>query len=147
MTNLNVIFFTLLLTIAAISCKNNTHQHTDQTQDMTSPVETIELNDNAKWVINEEMKPFLTESETILNKYIEDGSTDYVTLAKQLKDKNSGLIKSCTMEGKSHDELHKWLHPHMELIESLQKAEDANSANSIISELKQSYETFNQYFQ
>jgi hypothetical protein len=37
------------------------------------------------------------------------------------------------MDGKSHDELHKWLHPHMALIESLQEAENDDAANKIIS--------------
>ena len=98
-------------------------------------------------MVNAEMKPFLTESESILNTYISNGSTDFKTLAKELTDKNSGLIKSCTMDGKSHDELHKWLHPHMALIESLQEAENDDAANKIISELKSSFEIYNQHFQ
>ncbi|MBK8820487.1 MAG: hypothetical protein IPN49_15865 [Saprospiraceae bacterium] len=51
------------------------------------------------------------------------------------------------MDGKSHDELHKWLHPHMALIESLQEAENDYAANKIISELKSSFEIYNQHFQ
>jgi hypothetical protein len=136
----------LFIIFSASSCKNNANQ--DQTQEKTtnSPA-TIELNNGAKWIVNEEMKPFLTESESILNTYIANGSTDFKTLAKELADKNSGLIKSCTMDGKSHDELHKWLHPHMALIESLQDAESDVAANKIISELKSSFETYNQHFQ
>ena len=93
------------------------------------------------------MKPFIIEAEEILNKYIESQSKDYLTLANQLKEENSGLVKSCTMKGESHDELHKWLHPHIELIESLSKAESAEQASKIITDLQTSFSIYNQYFQ
>jgi hypothetical protein len=136
----------LFLIFSASSCKNNVNQ--DQKHQETDNSEaTIELNNGARWLVNAEMKPFITESESILNTYISNGSADFKTLAKELADKNSGLIKSCTMDGKSHEELHKWLHPHMALIESLQEAENADTANKIISELKNSFEIYNQHFQ
>lgn len=140
MTKLNVMIIALFIIFSSSSCKNNANH------DLNSPA-TIELNDGARWMVNAEMKPFLTESESILNTYISNGSTDFKTLAKELTDKNSGLIKSCTMDGKSHEELHKWLHPHMALIETLQEAENDDAANKIISELKSSFEIYNQHFQ
>lgn len=146
MTKLNVMIISLFLIFSASSCKNNVNQ--DQKHQETANSEaTIELNNGARWLVNAEMKPFITESESILNTYISNGSADFKTLAKELADKNSGLIKSCTMDGKSHEELHKWLHPHMALIESLQEAENADIANKIISELKNSLEIYNQHFQ
>ena len=51
------------------------------------------------------------------------------------------------MKGESHDELHKWLHPHIELIESLSKAESAEQASKIITDLQTSFSIYNQYFQ
>ena len=68
-------------------------------------------------------------------------------MATQLKEKNNGLIKSCTMNGESHDELHKWLYPHIELIESLSKAESTEAASEIVADLQASFSTYNQYFQ
>lgn len=93
------------------------------------------------------MKPFILEAENILTEYINNNLSDYKTLAEQLKVKNSGLIKSCTMKGESHDELHKWLYPHIELIESLSKAESTEEASEIIANLQASFLTYNQYFQ
>lgn len=116
------------------------HQHDEENEE-------INLNNGQKWMVNKEMKPFILESETVLNKYNNVESNDYKTLAAQLKDKNSGLIKSCTMKGESHDELHKWLHPHMELIEELENAQDPEEAAVIISELEKSFETYHNYFQ
>lgn len=113
----------------------------------TSETTSISLNNDEKWLVNEEMKPFILEAEAILNQYSESKSDDYLSLASQLKEKNSGLIKSCTMKGESHDELHKWLHPHMKLIESLANSESKEEANKTIDSLHRSFETYNQYFQ
>lgn len=50
------------------------------------------------------------------------------------------------MKGKSHDELHKWLHPHMTLVAELKSAENPAAAEGIISDLKSSFETYHAYF-
>ncbi|MEZ4950622.1 MAG: hypothetical protein R2784_14740 [Saprospiraceae bacterium] len=84
------------------------------------------------------------EAEQILLQY---NDNDYNALAEQLKNKNNGLIKSCTMDGKSHEELHKWLHPHIQLIDALEDAENKEEADKIISELKASFQTYHNYFQ
>ena len=149
----------LILTIAIgslllYSCGNSTNEKShnqtevaEQNHQHDDDSEALKLNSGSKWVVNEEMKPFILEAESILNRHIESQSQDYQTLAAQLKEKNSGLIKSCTMKGESHDELHKWLHPHIELIESLSKAETEADANKIIVNLQSSFSTYNQYFQ
>lgn len=148
MTKLNLIYVIAMVVFTVTSCKNNANHNHDQTHtDAADHQVVIELNDGVKWAVNAEMKPFILESESMLNAYVANGSTDYKTLAKELTDKNSGLIKSCTMDGKSHDELHKWLQPHMALIESLQDADNADAADKIINELKSSFELYNQYFQ
>ncbi|MDR2205183.1 MAG: hypothetical protein LBE36_03375 [Flavobacteriaceae bacterium] len=117
------------------------HHHEDE-----NSAENIELNGVEKWLVNDEMKPFVSESETALERYISGASSDYKTLAKTLEEKNSELIKSCTMKGKSHDELHKWLQQHLELIEKLNKAETKENADEWVSELKTSFQTYHRYF-
>lgn len=139
------------ISLFAASCGNKPTEKTDTTatalRDHADKVESIELDNGKKWQVNVEMIPFILESEKILNDYVSAGSTDWSILATQLKEKNSGLIKSCTMKGKSHDELHKWLHPHMELINSLSQAKSSSNAKVLISELKKSFEAFHSYFQ
>jgi len=128
--------------------KSTTHQetenHAEHRHDESS--EAIELNNGEKWLVNEEMKPFVLKGEELVNTYIQDGKTDYKTLAEQLKDQNSQLIKSCTMDGKSHDELHKWLHPHLDIVKTLENETDAIKANEIVSQLQYSYQHYHQYF-
>ena len=141
----------LLLAVFTLNCKNQNKDEAHAnlpTAAVEEPnIQTINLNDGEKWAVNEEMKPFISDSEKILNEFIAKKSRDFITLAAQLKEKNSGLVKSCTMQGASHDELHKWLHPHMKLIESLANASDLEAASKTIDELKESFITYNQFFQ
>lgn len=51
------------------------------------------------------------------------------------------------MSGKSHDELHKWLHPYMGLIDELESSNDETQANQTLEKIEASFKTFNQYFQ
>ena len=128
--------------------KSTTHQetenHTEHQHDESS--EAIELNNGEKWLVNEEMKPFVVKGEELVNSYIQNNQTDYKALAQQVKEQNSQLIKSCTMDGKSHDELHKWLHPHLDIVKTLENETDAIKANEIVSQLQHSYQEYHQYF-
>ncbi len=102
---------------------------------------------NGKWLINPEMKPPIERSEKLLKAYISEAQTDFTSLATALTAENQALIKSCTMEGASHDALHEWLYPHMDLLKSLAATTEAATADSLISQLKTSFETFHRDFQ
>lgn len=126
----------LLLPLLFTACGDHSHGE-----------EKIELNNGQKWAVNEEMKPHIEQGRVILNTYLTNGDTDYEKLAKDLQEQNSSLIKSCTMDGKSHDELHKWLHPHLELVKELSKAETPEEVNKVTDKLKASYEIYDQHFE
>ena len=159
MNTLKFIASILVITNLFMSCGNtkdnklkeqteaNSQKEHNQEHNQNHNSETLKLNNGEKWVVNEEMKPFILDAEGLLNQYISNQTEDYKTLATQLKEKNNGLIKSCTMNGESHDELHKWLYPHIELIESLSKAESTEAASEIVADLQASFSTYNQYFQ
>lgn len=117
-----------------------THQHESESS------MTIKLNNSEKWVVNEEMKPFALKGEELVNQYLQKGETDFKTLAEQIKEQNTQLIKNCTMEGKSHDELHKWLHPHLEIVKALENEIDTAKANEIVLKLEHSYKQYHEYF-
>jgi len=151
------IFFALLGASVISGCGNDskTQQASDtetHTSDHTSHSpetanDAIELNQGEKWAVNPEMKPFVKESENLVKEYNAAGSTDYKTLASQLKSQTTGLIKSCTMKGKSHDELHKWLHPYMEQVENLSKAQDEAIAEQHLADIEKSFDTYHTYFE
>ena len=133
----NIMLIALLIALLVTSCGNSHKSHNQEAVH-------IELNNGQKWKVNLEMTPYILEAEQILLQYNEN---DYDALAEQLKNKNNRLIKSCTMDGKSHEELHKWLHPHIQLIDALEDAENKEEADKIISELKVSFQTYHNYFQ
>ena len=124
---------------------NQETKQEEQQHDETS--EAVELNIGKKWIVNDEMKPFVAKGEGLVTTYLQSSHTNYNELAQQLKEQNNQLIKSCTMKGKSHDELHKWLHPHLELVEALGKSTNENEAKGIVLKLQKSNEAYHQYFE
>lgn len=135
------------------SCNNQTKKATTNLEADTQHEyqhnnvdEAIELNNGEKWLVNEEMKPFVLKGEELVKLYIQQNETDYNTLAEQLKEQNEQLIKSCTMNGKSHDELHKWLHPHLELVKELENETNTTTAHEIIVKIQNSFKDYHQYF-
>lgn len=109
--------------------------------------EAIELDNGAKWKVNEEMKPFVLKGEELVNNFIKDKGADFKGLAEAIESENSRLIKSCTMDGKSHEELHKWLHPHLELVEALAKETNPQRSEEIVAKLQHSYHFYHLYFE
>ncbi|MBK6930922.1 MAG: hypothetical protein IPH12_08595 [Saprospirales bacterium] len=107
----------------------------------------LKLNNGEKWKVNAEMKPHIERGNKILDDYLVQQSANWRELAEKLKSENENLIKSCTMKGQSHDELHKWLHPHMELIDKLSTATNLMEAETLIAQIGQSFKTYQTYFE
>lgn len=131
-------------TVSSEEAEIHTEAHEEPHYNESS--DAIELNNGEKWVVNEEMKPFVLKGSELVNAYIDDDQSDYKALAEQLKDQNNQLIKNCTMTGKSHDELHKWLHPHLEIVKTLESETDEAKANQIVLSLQKSYQDYHHYF-
>lgn len=149
-----IILFSLLLAAGLWGCGHN-HEgenngsHHDHEKEQVSDNETVQesslaLNNGAKWVINDEMKPHLQASEKLLQEY---NGNDHKTLAEGLKNNNNKLISSCTMKGESHEQLHVWLYPHIELVKKLEGAGSEEEADHIVEELRLSFNTFKEHFE
>jgi len=152
MKKINIISGIAIISIFLLSCSGNgngastteavaTHQHDTIHADMP------ELNNGERWVVNEEMKPFIQAGSELVNTYIKTSDTGFQQLSEQLKAQNDQLIANCTMSGQSHDELHKWLHPHLNLVKQLSEAATPEAALPVVSALQQSYQDFGKYFQ
>lgn len=122
------------------AAENHTEAHYNESS------EPLSLNDGEKWIVNEEMKPFVAGGEELVNTYIETDQSDYKALAEELKEQNNLLVVNCTMTGTSHDELHKWLHPHMEMVKALGDESDAAKADQKVAEIRDSYKQYHEYF-
>lgn len=105
---------------------------------------TLSLNAGEKWKVNPEMLPHIQKSEKVFKNF--EGN-NYTKLSEDLMTPTNELIQSCTMGGKSHDELHKWLHPHIKLIKSLSEVENDEEGKEKYYELNESFETFHKYFE
>lgn len=143
-----------LLSFALFSCGEKTSEIVIH-QDNIEPQEIIEIEDEDvltldngnKWLVNEDMKPHIEKGRVILEEYVKSQSNDYKNLAIHLKEQNNLLIKSCTMTGKAHDELHKWVHPHLELVKELEAVQTNEESSDVIKRLQASYQTYSQFFQ
>lgn len=110
-------------------------------------IEELESDNGNKWKVNEEMKPYVIDAEKLLAEFSSEEIEDYIQLGKDLHDQNNALIQSCTMDGKSHDELHKWLHPHLELTAELGKIESKEQAADLVNKLRSSFEVYHNFFE
>lgn len=146
---MNKTFIALVLSASIVACTSPAEKNTeiDHANHQQEEAETLQLNGNEKWQVNEEMKPFIVAAEQLLNDFIESKNSDYSSLAAALQSENEKLMRSCTMDGESHDQLHLWLYPNMKLIKSLGEAQDQSAAEPIVEELRASYELYHQYFE
>ena len=137
-------FLTLGIALLALSCTHREKLNSAEGDTHHASTE-ITLNNGQKWTVNPEMKPYVSNGRDLVNTFVDGNQTNYAALAEKLQEQNQLLIKSCTMKGESHDELHKWLHPHLEMTEALADA-DASSAREIVLQLQHSYELYDEYF-
>lgn len=109
--------------------------------------EAIELNNGEKWTVDAEMMTHIRNMENDVNTLASEGKKDYKSLATKLQTNIELLTSNCTMEGKAHDELHKWLVPFIGMVEEFSETKDEGKAAKQLEEFKISFKTFNQYFQ
>lgn len=124
---------------------HNNHDKHENHQEQTSEL-NIELNEGEKWEVNQEMKTPIATMKTELQSYIDSKSTDHQKLAIDLDSNTNLLIKTCTMKGKSHEELHKWLVPHIALVKELTDAKNEEQANQKVKAIQDLFVVFNQNF-
>ncbi len=118
------------------------HQHTDS--------DSIQLNDGAKWKVVPEMMGYIRNMESDINHFAENRNTElkgFLQLGASLQKNIDLLTSSCTMEGKAHDELHKWLLPYIDMVDKLNAAKNFDEAFNTFGEIRTSYIVFNRYFE
>ncbi len=134
-----------------LSCNNNSKTE-EKAEGMKSEKHIhsennkIELNKGEKWKIKENMLVHLRIMETEVNLFSTSEKKDYESLAKKLQESIGLLTSSCTMTGKAHDELHKWLLPYIELVTEFSKSKDKVSQEKHVENIRTSFIIFNQFF-
>lgn len=153
--NSKIITISALILLTTMSCSDNDEKKIEtqpnnqeavhNNHDDNNEIEDqLSLNNGEKWKVNEEMVPHIEKSQKVLENLEGDNFSE---LAEDMMEHTNKLIKSCAMDGPSHDELHKWLHPHIELIKKLKTEKDQQKAEEIVGEIEESFEVYHEYFQ
>jgi hypothetical protein len=96
------------------------------------------------------MMAHIRNMESDINGFSETKHTelkDFTQLGSSLQKNIDLLTSNCTMEGKAHDELHKWLLPYIDMVDKLNKSKNNDEALHTFEEIKASYKTLNLYFE
>ncbi len=72
---------------------------------------------------------------------------DDAVLAQEVQEDLGRLVTNCTMEGKAHDELHKWLMPLLGVSAEYAKATDPSVQQEKRQEIRESLQVFHSYFE
>lgn len=150
-------FIVLLISASIIfSCSNNSNEKQTQTLDSATheeehnhdeESESLSLNDGKKWIVNPEMMVHIKKMKDDVSQFEKNQKKDYKNLAKNLNTGIDSLTSSCTMEGKAHDELHKWLVPFIELVDEFSKNAETSEVEKLYSKIKTSFEEFDKFFE
>ena len=150
------IIFLFTATFFLVSCDNkkigkeNVVVTSDETEHQDNTDSIIELNNGAKWKVVSGMTTLIRNMESDINRFSDTKHTeltDFIQLGTNLQKNIDLLTSKCTMEGRAHDELHKWLLPFFDMVDKLNKSKNNNEALRIFEEIKASYKTFNLYFE
>ena len=126
-----------------ISCTNQSESENSEPNKNTY---NIELVNNEKWEVNKEMMVHIKDMELNIEAVSNQSSPNYEELGSKL-DENIGLLTSnCTMTGKAHDELHKWLLPFIDLVKDLNAADSKEEQKQSFEAIQESMNEFKTYF-
>ena len=144
-----------VISLFLFSCGNTSNEKSkEQTETVTheehqhnAEIQTIELNNGGKWKVDANMITHIHNMENDIISFSNVEQKDYKSLAEKLQSNIDLLTSNCTMKGKAHDELHKWLLPYIDLVKELSEAKDETEALKQFKNIQISFTTFNQYFQ
>ena len=149
---------TILISVISLflfSCGNTSNEKSkEQTETVTheehqhnAEIQIIELNNGEKWKVDANMITHIRNMENDINSFANVKQKDFNSIAEKLQSNIDLLTAHCTMKGKAHDELHKWLLPYIDLAKELSEAKDETEASKRFENIQTSFTTFNQYFQ
>jgi len=106
----------------------------------------IQLDKESKWKANIETTEGI---QAMSSRIAEDESNSikhYKKLASDLNDLKNNIIKECTMEGESHDNLHVFLVPLVDKIEALGEVNSVHEGAEITKDIREHLEVYYNFF-
>jgi len=147
------IYYILLPVLLVQACAGDNNEqnpaaNTAEEQDShRHETEAIELNNGQKWKVDENMMVYLVQMEKDITGFTGSTMDEYKQLASALEQNIELLTSNCSMEGKAHDELHKWLLPFIELSEQFSASATEQDAEKYLGEIRISVQNFHRYFE
>jgi hypothetical protein len=135
------------LALGPIACSTSRSGSTHPHHPPHGPYATLELNDGKKWVVDKPMMANIRSMEKAVHDFDGAAGRDHVVLATTIQDDLGRLVTNCTMKGKAHDELHKWLMPFLGFSAEYSKATDPKVQQQKFAEIKNAFVVFNAYFE
>jgi len=137
----------LVLTLGPIGCNTPHRGSLGSNHPAHANHASLELNDGKKWVVVKPMMAHIRNLEKAVQDFDSTPGRDHAILAAEIEDNLGRLVTNCTMEGKAHDELHKWLMPFLGLSAVYSEATDPQVQQQKLFEIKQALLVFNEYFE
>lgn len=127
--------------------KKQKHQQKHRNANLSNAwVDKMEMNKNKKWKANTETTEGVKDMLGLMKSANFTTLEDYHKLASNLNEKKNFVIKECTMEGPSHDNLHIFLHPLIEKIKALGKTSTLKESAEITESIKENLNKYDNYF-
>ncbi len=149
----------LVLSISLLGCKEApkeitpiTEQSTvEHNQDAPGGVQNnwmsqIQLDNGSKWKANTETAEGIQAMSSRIATDESNSIKHYKKLASDLNELKNTIIKECTMEGESHDNLHVFLVPLAAKIAALGEVSSVHKGAEITLEIREYLEGYNNYF-
>ncbi|HXJ98729.1 MAG TPA: hypothetical protein VNJ50_07770 [Gelidibacter sp.] len=108
--------------------------------------EEIEMDNGSKWQSDATTNEGAQKLQNTFNSLTTSTLQDYHKLAELLNEDKNYVVKNCTMQGPSHDNLHIWLHPLIEKIAALSKTETVEDASKIKHSIEENISGYYEYF-
>ncbi len=122
------------------------HSHENSNHDASASLAGLSLNNGNKWEMDEHTRVMSKKMKQTF--FAADHSTKegLKAVSAELQTQVDKLIVGCTMQGKSHNQLHVFLNDHIPTINALNKAQDYSSAKASAIKLKGQFEKYPKYF-
>lgn len=135
------------LALGLIACRTSNRQGARQVHSAEGNQAKLELNEGKKWVVAEPMMAHIRTLEQEVRDFERTPGGDETVLARKIQEDLGRLVTNCSMEGKAHDQLHKWLMPLLGVSAEYAQATDARVQAEKLQEIKKSLQVFHSYFE
>lgn len=155
MKTLTTTFSMIAISLLHLSCGNTSTEKPkeqietvlDEEHQHEGEMQTIELNHGEKWKVDAHMLVHIRNMESDINSLGKYEQKDYILLAENLQSNIDLFTSNCTMKGKAHDELHKWLLPFIDFSNVFFRSKTEQEFALNFQKIKTSFATFNTYFE